>query len=62
MDDVTGVPANLHTLARYSGVKVTPPSRSGLSHVQGQGALVELPMAAGRRVRTSPPRRVLEES
>lgn len=62
MTDVTGVPAYVHTLARYSGVKVTPPSRSGLSHVCTRVALVELPTAAGRRVTTAPPRRVMEGS
>lgn len=62
MKNVTGVPANVHTLARYSGVNITPPSRSGLLHVHTRGALVELPGAVGHRVITSPLRRVLEES
>jgi hypothetical protein len=62
MTDVTGVPANVHTPARYSDVKVTPSSRSGLSHVCTRVTRVELPTAAGRRATTAPLRRVMEGS
>ena len=54
MNDVTGVPASVHTLARYSGVKITRPSSGGLRHVCTRGALVEPPAAAGRRASTAP--------